>query len=50
MIAALEQAGHKPESLFLSDVGHSFGPEKKRVETYKTIAAFLEKHLGPGVP
>ena len=50
MIAALEKAGRKPESLFLSDVGHEYGNERKRTEIYRTIAAFLEAHLGPGVP
>ena len=50
MIAALEKAGHTPQSLFVSDVGHSFGNEKKRTEIYQSIVAFLETNLGPGVP
>ena len=50
MIAALEKTGRKPESLFLADVGHSYGNEKKRTEIFKCIAAFLEANLGPGVP
>ncbi len=50
MIAALEKTGNKPQSLFLSDVGHSFGNEQKRTEIYKTVTAFLETNLGPGVP
>ncbi len=50
MITALEKAGHPPESLFLSEVGHNYGHEKKRIEIYKRIVAFLEKNLGPGVP
>jgi dipeptidyl aminopeptidase/acylaminoacyl peptidase len=50
MIAALEKAGNKPQSLFLSDVGHNFGDQKKRTEIYKTMVDFLEKNLGPGVP
>ncbi|HVU35477.1 MAG TPA: S9 family peptidase [Opitutaceae bacterium] len=49
MIAALEKAGHKPESLFLSGVGHNFGKEKSRVEIYQTVTRFLEANLGPGV-
>ena len=49
MIAALEKNGHKPESLFLAGVAHSFGREKDRIETYKAVVAFLEKQLGPGV-
>ena len=48
MIAALVKAGRKPESLFLSEVGHNFGHEKKRTEIYHSIVAFLEKQLGPG--
>lgn len=49
MIAALTKAGRKPESLFLSNMGHTHGNEKQRTEIYKTIVAFLEKNLGPGV-
>jgi dipeptidyl aminopeptidase/acylaminoacyl peptidase len=49
MISALEKSGHKPESMFLSGVGHTFGREKDRIEIFKRIAAFLEKQLGPGV-
>ncbi len=50
MIAALEKAGRKPESLFLSRVGHSYGQERDRTEIYTKIVGFLEKNLGPGVP
>jgi dipeptidyl aminopeptidase/acylaminoacyl peptidase len=50
MVAALEKAGRKPETLFLGDVAHNFGPEKRRIEIYQRIASFLETHLGPGVP
>lgn len=49
MIAALTQVGRKPESLFISKLGHSFGDEKQRTEIYKAVVAFLEKNLGPGV-
>lgn len=49
MIAALEKAGRKPESSFLAGVVHSYGREKDRIGLYKTIVAFLEKNLGPGV-
>jgi dipeptidyl aminopeptidase/acylaminoacyl peptidase len=49
IIAALESAGRKPESLFLSDVGHTYGHEKDRIESYSAIVTFLEKNLGPGV-
>ncbi len=50
MIAALEKAGRPPESLFLSDVGHNYGDPKDRLKVYQAMVAFLEKHLGPGVP
>jgi dipeptidyl aminopeptidase/acylaminoacyl peptidase len=49
MIAALEKFGHKPDSLFVSGVAHNFGREKNRIEIYRRITDFLEKHLGPGV-
>jgi dipeptidyl aminopeptidase/acylaminoacyl peptidase len=50
MIAALEKAGRKPESLFIPKLGHTYGNEKQRTEIFKAVAAFLEKNLGPGVP
>jgi len=46
MIAALNQTGRKPESLFISDLGHGYGNEKQRLQIYKAIVAFLEKNLG----
>lgn len=49
MIAALEKAGNKPESLFLSDVGHNYGGPKDRLKIYQAMVDFLEKYLGPGV-
>lgn len=49
MIAALEKAGRKPEKLFLSKVGHSYGHQKERTMLYKRVVEFLEKNLGPGV-
>jgi dipeptidyl aminopeptidase/acylaminoacyl peptidase len=49
MVSALEQVRRKPESLFLADVAHSYGNEKKRLEIFRAIVAFLEKNLGPGV-
>jgi len=48
MVSALESAGHKPESLFISDEGHSIVREDARVQEYKAIEAFLAKYLGPG--
>ena len=50
MIAALEKTGRKPQSLFLAEVGHNYGDQKKRTEIYKAMVDFLEKILGPGVP
>jgi dipeptidyl aminopeptidase/acylaminoacyl peptidase len=50
MISALEQAGRKPESLFVADLGHGYGNEKQRTRIYQAMVAFLEKNLGPGVP
>jgi dipeptidyl aminopeptidase/acylaminoacyl peptidase len=49
MIAALTKAGRKPESLFISNLGHTYGNEKQRTEIYKSVVTFLEKNLGPGV-
>jgi dipeptidyl aminopeptidase/acylaminoacyl peptidase len=51
MIATLEQAGRKPESLFLSERGHAvFATRKARLEVFKAIESFLDRNLGPGVP
>lgn len=50
MIAALEKAGRPPETHLVPGMGHNFGNEKQRIENYTRIVAFLEKHLGPGVP
>jgi dipeptidyl aminopeptidase/acylaminoacyl peptidase len=50
MIAALEKAGRKPQSLFIAKLGHTYGNEKQRAEIFKAVADFLEKNLGPGVP
>ncbi len=50
MIDALTKAGRKPESLFLPNLGHTYGNEKQRTEIFKAVVAFLEKNLGPGVP
>ena len=49
MISALEKAGRPPESLFISNLGHSFGDAKQRLQIFKAIDAFLAKNLGPGV-
>lgn len=50
MIAALERAGRKPESLLVAGMAHSLAPEAKRLEVFKAVAAFLERELGPGAP
>jgi dipeptidyl aminopeptidase/acylaminoacyl peptidase len=50
MIAALTKAGRKPESLFMANMGHTFGNEAQRTEIFKRIVAFLETNLGPGAP
>jgi dipeptidyl aminopeptidase/acylaminoacyl peptidase len=50
MIAALEKAGRKPESLFLANDGHGMTTPKAKLEGFKAIEAFLAQHLGPGVP
>jgi dipeptidyl aminopeptidase/acylaminoacyl peptidase len=50
MITALAKAGRKPESLFVSNLGHNYGNERQRTEIYQAMVTFLEKHLGPGVP
>jgi len=50
MIAALTRAGHPPEQNLVKDLGHSFGTEKQKAKLYQQVVAFLEKHLGPGVP
>ena len=49
MIAALEKCGRKPESMFISNLGHSYGFEQDRINIFNAITAFLEKNLGPGV-
>lgn len=46
MISALERAGNRPESLFISDEAHGFRKEKSRIAEFKAIEAFLAKHLG----
>lgn len=45
MVDALKKAGHPPETLFLSGLGHSFGNERQRIEIYNRITTFLEKNL-----
>lgn len=49
MIAALEKAGRKPESLFMPDLNHNWGTELQRQKIYQAIVTFLEKNLGEGV-
>ncbi|HTL67613.1 MAG TPA: alpha/beta fold hydrolase [Lacunisphaera sp.] len=49
MIAALDKAGRKPTSLFISNLGHSFGNEKQRKQIFEAVDKFLAANLGPGV-
>jgi dipeptidyl aminopeptidase/acylaminoacyl peptidase len=50
MISALEAAGHKPESLFISDDGHYMNSARARREGFQAIESFLEERLGTGLP
>lgn len=51
MIDALERAGHKPESMFLSGTSHAiFASQAVRRKIFAAIEKFLVKNLGPGVP
>ena len=47
MLAALEKAGRKPQSLFLADEGHGIRGSAARLEEFKCIEAFLAKNLAP---
>lgn len=50
MAAALDTA-HKPyEWMSKPGEGHGFYSEQNNIEFYTRLQAFLEKHLGPGVP
>lgn len=49
MIAALERAGRKPESVFISGLAHEFGDEKQRTQIFESVVKFLEENLGRGV-
>jgi len=48
MVTALEKAGRKPESLFVSREGHGFAGQKARLEEFKRIDEFLARHLAAG--
>lgn len=50
MSAALAQAGHPTEVVYLREGGHSLATERVRLEAYTALVDFLEQHLGPGVP
>jgi dipeptidyl aminopeptidase/acylaminoacyl peptidase len=49
MISALGKAGRPPESLYISNLAHSYGNQQQRLQIFKAIDAFLAKNLGPGV-
>jgi dipeptidyl aminopeptidase/acylaminoacyl peptidase len=46
LVAAMERAGRKVDSLFIPNEGHEFCTESGRLAEYKAIEAFLAKHLG----
>ncbi len=48
-IAAMKQADHAPETLFVKNTGHSLATERARIEVFTAVVTFLEQHLGPGV-
>lgn len=48
MVAALEAAGHRPQSLFLSGDGHGLTSAKARRDGFRAIETFLAVNLGPG--
>ena len=50
MVAALESAGRRPQSLFISDDTHYLSSARARRQGYAAIEAFLEQNLGAGVP
>jgi len=45
----LGKVGRTPESLFISDLGHTYGNAQQRLQIFQAIDAFLGKNLGPGV-
>jgi dipeptidyl aminopeptidase/acylaminoacyl peptidase len=47
MLAALERAGRKPQSLFLAEEGHEIRSRTARLEEFERIEAFLAKNLAP---
>lgn len=47
MIAALKRVGRAPESLLLSNEGHTFADEKSRVQAFTRLLDFLAMHLAP---
>lgn len=49
MVSALEKVGRKPESLFIPNLGHSYGDERQRLQIFQSVVTFLEANLGPGV-
>ena len=49
MIDDLKKVGGKPEALFIDfEDAAAKGMDSRRLQEYKAIEAFLEKHLGPG--
>lgn len=50
MADALKKTGNAAEVLWLKNSGHGLTNEREREEAFEAIVAFLEEHLGPGVP
>lgn len=48
MLAALDAAGHKPQTMLVEGEGHGFYNPKNVAELYRRIEAFLDKNIGPG--
>ena len=45
---ALRDAGRDPETLVVAGEGHGFYKPENRAELFEKMAAFLDKHIGPG--
>ena len=45
LIAALEKAGHPPQTIYFANEGHSFREAKTREKLYMEIEKFLAQHL-----
>ena len=50
MLAALNAAGNKPQTMLVDGEGHGFYNPANVADLYTRIAAFLDKNIGPGAP